>query len=118
MWLAFPSTSSKEPLIAQVSKEETPTPEPSAPGDSQQPVSALDMEWQALDSAQPRPDLFRQAGDQYVAADDLESAMRCYRGALEGASTEDLEISANDNWLLIELKQAKKEKQYAKVSHE
>jgi HSP20 family molecular chaperone IbpA len=45
--------------------------------------------------------------------------MRCYRGALEGASTEDLEISANDNWLLIELKQAKqKEKKYAKVSHE
>jgi hypothetical protein len=118
MWLAFASPSPKEPLIAQVSKEETPTPEPSAPGDSQQPVSALDMEWQALDSAQPRPDLFRQAGDRYLAADDLESAMRCYRGALESASTEDLEISANDNWLLIELKQAKKEKQYAKVSHE
>jgi hypothetical protein len=74
------------------------------------------MEWRALDSTEPRPDLFRQAGDQYLADDDLESAMRCYRGALENASEEDLQISPNDNWLFIELKKAKqKEKQYAKL---
>jgi HSP20 family molecular chaperone IbpA len=43
--------------------------------------------------------------------------MRCYRGALENASEEDLQISAEDNWLLIELKKAKqKEKQYAKLT--
>ena len=85
----------------------------------QQPESALAMEWHALDSTEPRPDLFRQAGDQYMAADDLESAMRCYRGALDSASPEELEISANDNWLLIELKKAKqKEKRYAKVTHQ
>ncbi len=107
MWLAFPSTPPKEAVIVQVPKESAPAPKPSAPPDSPQPESALAMEWHALDSTEPRPDLFRQAGDQYMSADDLESAMRCYRGALESASPEDLQISPNDNWLLIELKKAK-----------
>jgi hypothetical protein len=84
------------------------------------PESALAMEWQALDSSEKRPELFRQAGDRYLEeTNDVASAMRCYRGALEDASEEDLQISPDDNWLLIELKKDKqKEKRYAKNTHQ
>jgi hypothetical protein len=82
----------------------------------QAPESALALEWKALDSTEKRPDLFRLAGDRYLQINDLESATRCYRGALVDASEEDLRISVNDNWLFMSLKEAKQEeKRYAKL---
>ncbi len=91
-------------------KTKVPTPAPS-------PESALAMEWQALDSTEKQPDLFRLAGDKYLQENDIESATRCYRGALEGASDQDLMISIDDNWLLMSLKQAQQEeKRYAKLN--
>jgi len=96
-------------------------PDP-APSDTKHPIqapspeTALAMEWKALDSPERRPDLFRLAGDKYLEDNNIESATRCYRGALEGASDQDLKISVNDNWLLMSLKQAKQEeKRYAKL---
>jgi hypothetical protein len=87
-----------------------PSPAPS-------PKTALAMEWQALDSLEKRPDLFRLAGDKYLQENDIESATRCYRGALESAADQDLRISVNDNWLFMRLKQAKQEeKRYAKLN--
>jgi hypothetical protein len=83
----------------------------------QQSESALAMEWQALDSTEKRPDLFRLAGDKYLQDNNIESATRCYRGALEDASDQDLKISVDDNWLFMSLKQAKQEeKRYAKLN--
>jgi hypothetical protein len=78
--------------------------------------SALVLENQALDSVQPRPELYRLAGDRYVAeSGDLQSALRCYRQALDEASEQDLQIRPEDNWLLIALKEARqKEKENAK----
>src|SRR5260370_19313592 len=69
-------------------------PELQSPTDAQSPESALALEWKALDSLKKRPDLFRLAGDMYLQDNDLESATRCYRGALEDASDQDLKISA------------------------
>jgi hypothetical protein len=99
-----------------------PTAEPTPPTHAQPPESALaaesarDLEWKALDSLKKRPDLFRLAGDMYLLENDLPSATRCYRGALEDASDQDLKISVNDNWLLMSLKQIKQEeKRYAKL---
>lgn len=82
----------------------------------EQPETALAMEWQALDSEERRPDLFRKAGDEYLQANDVKSAVRCYKGALDGASDDELKVTVNDNWLLMSLKEAKlEEKRYAKL---
>ena len=54
--------------------------------------------------------LYRLAGDRYFEeAGDVQAALRCYRRALDSASPDDLAISENDNWLLIELKKARLE---------
>src|SRR5262249_17583435 len=81
-------------------------PSPKPDGDTD--VSPLALEWRALDSPQKRPDLFRQAGDRYLReAGDVQSALRCYRTALDMASDEDAAVSPDDSWLLMTLKQAK-----------
>jgi hypothetical protein len=93
-----------------------PASEPRNPTTDQPPETALALEWKALDSIEKRPDLFRLAGDKYLEDNNIESATRCYRGALDNASDQDLKISVNDNWLLMSLKQAKQEeKRYAKL---
>src|SRR6516164_8536451 len=44
-----------------------PAPEPSAPATEPAPApSPLALEWQAIDSKEKRPDLFRAAGDRYL----------------------------------------------------
>ena len=92
------------------------TPETVTPKSAQQPETALTLEWQALDSEERQPDLFRLAGDKYLLANDLQSATRCYKGALQGASDEELHITINDNWLFMSLKEAKlEENRYAKL---
>jgi len=91
-------------------------PELENPKSGQQPETARDLEWQALDSEERRPELFRLAGDKYLLANDIQSATRCYRSALQGASDKELHISVNDNWLFMSLKQAKlEENRYAKL---
>jgi hypothetical protein len=78
------------------------------------PPSPLTLEWQALDSPQPRPDVYRSAGDRYDEDGDYQSALRCYRGALDTGSDKDLAIAPEDSWLLMVLKDARqKEKRDA-----
>lgn len=116
-----PETSQQVVIVSEQDEasQGAPTPAPAetkVPSPAPTPESALAMEWQALDSTEKRPDLFRLAGDRYLQENDIESATRCYRGALEGVSDQDLKISVNDNWLLMSLKQAKQEeKRYAKL---
>jgi hypothetical protein len=83
----------------------------------QDPTSPVALEWQALDSPQPRPDLARQAGDRYAAEEgDYQSALRCYRDALDAGSDRDRAIQPNDSWLLMVLKNAReKEKRDANL---
>jgi hypothetical protein len=79
------------------------------------PASPLAQEWQALDSPEQRPEAYREAGDRYVAEEgDYESAVRCYREALDAGSERDLAIRPDDSWLLMVLKDARqKEKRDA-----
>jgi hypothetical protein len=79
------------------------------------PVSPREQEWQALDSPQQRPEAYREAGDRYVAEEgDYQSAVRCYREALDAGSERDLAIRQDDSWLLMVLKDARqKEKRDA-----
>ena len=118
-------TSHPEATIAAVGRSDSTLEAGSSPSVAltespkltQMPDTALALEWQALDCEDWRPDLFRIAGDKYLVANDLKSAMRCYRGALEGASDEELLITVNDNWLFMSLKEAKlEEKRYAMLN--
>jgi hypothetical protein len=119
------NVSQPEPTIANQQRLETGVVEadkvPAGPKVETNPVdqlpdTALAMEWQAWDSESRRPELFRLAGDKYLQGNDLESATRCYRGALRNASEKVLEVTVNDTWLYMSLKQAKQEEnRYAKL---
>jgi hypothetical protein len=77
---------------------------------------ALAHEWRAFDSDEQRGELYRQAGDRYMTEEnDPQSALRCYASALDNGTEQDQAISANDNWLLMAIKDARqKEKGHAK----
>jgi hypothetical protein len=71
-------------------------------------LSAVDLEWRALEGQGKRSELYRLAGDRYLKeANDVESALRCYRLALETGSQKDLPISPEDSWLLMAAKEAR-----------
>jgi hypothetical protein len=91
-----------------------------APTQPRSPVpvdeSALAREWDAFDSIDRRGERYRQAGDRYMEDEsDPQSALRCYANALDNGTKQDLVISAEDNWLLMAIKDARqKENDYAK----
>jgi hypothetical protein len=98
MWLTSPRSRTGEAVA--VRPADTP-PESPSPVEESSPVA---LEWQALESDQPRPDLYRHAGDLYLSANDVAGALRCYRSALRLSRGTDLEFNANDSWLLMTLK--------------
>ncbi len=83
-------------------------------GGVDEPAAAV-LEDQAFDSPQDQAVLYRAAGDRYAETEgNVQAALRCYRNALDAGSEEDLTIEAEDNWLLMVLKDARqKEKQNA-----
>jgi hypothetical protein len=108
----------------RLGREQVPTQSAAPPGErpteaSLSASSALDLEWRALDSPKPRPDLARQAGDRYAAEEgDYPSALRCYREVLDAGSDRDRAIAPGDSWLLMVLKDARqKEKRDANLQN-
>jgi hypothetical protein len=110
---------------AQAPSEQAPSAQTSPPQSKDfealpqprsQETDALAMEWDAFDSTEHRGELYQQAGDRYMTEEsDPQSALRCYSNALDNATTEDLAISTNDNWLLMVIKDARqKENNHAK----
>jgi hypothetical protein len=129
--LTTPNWQNKPPAIVDLAQSEQATsvkpepiirtsPEPSA----QASLSLLDdpdvpvtvVERIAAQSTDQRSRLYRRAGDRYlVDLGDIESAMRCYRRALDAGREQELLVASDDNWLLIALKQARqKEKDHGK----
>jgi hypothetical protein len=77
--------------------------------------SALAMEWQAADAEDNKSDLYRQAAERYQEKGDYVSALRCFENSLNVGSEADQELSVNDDWLLMALKEARqREKNHAK----
>lgn len=70
------------------------------------PVTALDLEWRAFDSApKEQAALYWSAGHEYVGAHgDYESALRCYRQALDTGTAESRQITDEDDVLAMALK--------------
>jgi hypothetical protein len=93
-------------------QESSPTIQPQVPADE----PALAREWRAFDSVEHRGELYQQAGDSYMTEEiDPQSALRCYTNALDSGTEKDLTISADDNWLLMAIKNARqKENDHAK----
>lgn len=109
-WFAKPTP---EPVVrteyVTVPAPAPPTPPPPAPSPGEY-VSAdrveLDAE-RAADRAEAAR-LYRQAGDKYLPTDPGQAA-RCYKLFLMYAGPADRSVSADDSWLLITLKQDRKE---------
>ena len=70
--------------------------------------------WLVVAEESKRAEIYRQAGDRYLEErGDLTAAVHCYQHSLESASEADLEISTDDNFLLMALKDARqKEKRH------
>jgi hypothetical protein len=84
----------------------TPPEPPPVEKRPEAPPSALVLEWRAFDGVDA--DLYRQAGQRYLRDDnDPLSAVRCYRQSLNAASPDALTVSADDDWLLMALKDAR-----------
>ncbi len=83
----------------------TPTPEPQPPSY----VSIIQLEWQAFDSEAERAVLYLKAGNRYFAEmQDHESALRCYRQALDADPQIARRADPADNWLLAALKESRR----------
>jgi hypothetical protein len=78
--------------------------------------TALTLENNAFDSTDHRRERYQHAGDTYMNEEyDPQSALRCFRNALDSGTKQDLAISTNDNWLLMAIKDARqKETDHAK----
>jgi hypothetical protein len=76
---------------------------------AQEPMAnPVELEWQAFDSQKNRAASYFLAGNKYLeASDDVESALRCYTQALDACTPEQLEITPEDNWLVVTLKNAR-----------
>jgi hypothetical protein len=69
-------------------------------------LTAAQIELQAEKSDDPvqTAQLYRQAGDRFLEAQDLRSALRCYRIHLNEGGPDVHAVMASDSWLLMNLK--------------
>lgn len=111
-----PREGPQQEVARQPSQRETMDTPVVAAADSVAEQSALALEWRAFESAERRAELYQLAGDRYLEREaDMQSALRCYRQALDASPEASLTISASDNWLLMALKEARqKEKTHAR----
>jgi hypothetical protein len=76
-------------------------------------VTAVDLEWQALERPTQAAALYRRAGDDYLRRAAHADALRCYGNALDEGTPHDLEVTSDDSWLLIAIKHARKKEMNA-----
>jgi hypothetical protein len=96
--------------------EKREAPPPAEKPTAAEPVApALVREWQAFNSDDRRAELYLRAGEMYLKESDLVSALRCYANSLDNGTERDRNISADDDFLLMAIKNARqKENEYAK----
>jgi hypothetical protein len=111
--LAKPTIVEAAPIVIErvVEREQKPvqvSEKPNRPAPAEAAPTALALEWQAVESENNRAELFRRAGDRYLNDEnDPESALRCYKNALNAGA--DPKVSPDDNWLLTSIKNAQQE---------
>jgi hypothetical protein len=97
-----------EPKSSQAVVASRP-PQTVLPPDRDPEIPPFVLERMGQSCEENRSRLYRQAGDQYLADGDYESAVHCYSRSLDAGSEKDLTVSTDDNWLLIQLKIARQE---------
>jgi len=82
-----------------------PAPQATAP-EAPPLLTAAQLELQAEKSDDPvqTAQLYRQAGDRFLEAQDMRSALRCYRIHLNEGGPDVRAVLASDSWLLMNLK--------------
>jgi hypothetical protein len=94
-----------EPQIVQVQPSTTPTKRATIRLES--PDITARRASVATDADQ-KVELYRKAGDGYLARGDEVAALKCYRKSLDNSRADDLVIRPqDDSWLLMSLKLAR-----------
>lgn len=106
-WVGKPVPPTPEPeLLPVVVPVLIPSEEPPSAG----PVAARTPAELELDAEQAdgpaSTELYRRAGDGFLTAGRIESAVRCYRLHLSGVRS--AELMPDDSWLLVSLKNARR----------
>jgi hypothetical protein len=109
MYWLNPATKQRVVYVeAEPRRDPPPVPKQETP---MVPLSAVAMENKALDSADHRAELYRQAAELYRKEGDYASWVRCRDNALSEATKEDLQISPDDDFLTIALKKERQKKE-------
>lgn len=67
-------------------------------------AAQLELQAEKTDDLVQSAKFYRQAGDRFLEAQDLRSALRCYRIHLNEGGPDVLAVLASDSWLLMNLK--------------
>ncbi|HQR09477.1 MAG TPA: hypothetical protein PLN21_21825 [Gemmatales bacterium] len=67
-------------------------------------AAQLELQAEKADDPAQSAQLYRQAGDRFLEAQDLRSALRCYRIHLNEGGPGVHTVLASDSWLLMNLK--------------
>jgi hypothetical protein len=100
--------------VAALTPPERPAAPPRFARSADAPVPATSptgLEWRALEQPEQAGQLYRRAADGYLAEGDGGNAARCYGNTLDEAGPAGLEVSADDSWLLIAIKHARKKEE-------
>jgi hypothetical protein len=125
---AGPTTTDRVAELAKADKQhplKPPASPPVPPTQDEPPTEPAELPPPALERSltlvnpEQRAALYRQAGDRYLEeANDVESALRCYRRSLDESADADLTISPDDNWLLMAVKNARMEEKRHALTNE
>ncbi|QEL16091.1 hypothetical protein [Limnoglobus roseus] len=107
-WFAKPTPPAERIVETVIEKEFVPVPQ--SPGEQlvQRPPDRLELDAEMATDPATSAKLFQQAGDAYLKANKLESAIRCYRQYLGDAGPDGQAVRVEDSWLLTSLKNSKR----------
>jgi hypothetical protein len=83
MSIAQPSAATKPPLLT---------------------AAELEIEAEKAPTAAQASQFYRQAGDRFLEASDIRSALRCYRLHLAEGGPTSYTVATSDSWLLLSIK--------------
>ncbi len=108
-WFAKPTPPPERIVETVIEKEYLPA-EPPATNEplAQRPPDRLELDAEMATDPATSALLFRQAGDAYLKANQIESAIRCYRQHLGEAGADGRIVRADDSWLLTSIKNSKR----------
>lgn len=107
-WFAKP-TPEPETITVTVPVPQPVPVEPREPAYAPPPTAArLELDAELAETPAASAKLYKRAADQFLAEKNIAAAARCYALHLAAAPPADRAADANDSWLLLELKAARR----------